>query len=141
MESRVYVAIFYPDLLHDFRRQSLVTLGIDLSHVGFGMPEHDLSCFQAESLPDLRSNRMPQLVWMPSGNAMVDILLCPIFVGLQDRAAYRSVVRPRRIMVTWLFLGHRFRFVPDRLPSGRGVVRFACNSARRLRSPSIGLKQ
>ena len=50
---------FLSHLLHDFRRQCVVALGIDLSHVGLGVPKNDLGRFQTKLLPHLSTNRVP----------------------------------------------------------------------------------
>ena len=58
--------LMLPDLLHDFSREGLVTLGIDLGYVGLGVAQYDLRGLQSESASDFGSGGMPKLVRAPA---------------------------------------------------------------------------
>ena len=87
-----------PDFLHNVHCQALVTLRIDLGHVGLGMAQNDLCGLQAELLPHFGSAGVPEAVRCPIGQqrGVVDLeflgLLPDGLVRLIDAAADRTGV-------------------------------------------------
>src|SRR5690242_16031904 len=57
---------FLADLGHDRLSLGGVSLGIDLGHVGPGVPQDDLRRLQAEQPADPRRRGVPELVRMPA---------------------------------------------------------------------------
>ena len=134
-------------LSNNRRRFRQIPLGINLRHVRRGVTEHNLCGFQAEPLAQLRTDGMTQLIRVP---AMFTSATSPISrLPAARRSEKPCRKRGTRPADNWrcrtgradAAAGLLRRFVPGRLPHDIGVLRAACNSARRLRSLSAGEKQ